>query len=259
MSDDIAIVPDEVLYRAIHDLTGLNFDGEAESEALKVVMAKIMDNEPKADELAQWIVLHSLPPALTPLSIAERYSNVQLHTLEPLEPADDPMADDYPTEAYHPEPANLLSPAPEIDSSYIIVLPEILGFDSRSDGMEWKSDAGILWFDLLQTAEKQLKASTHHHVLPHYIRKRLDSHISHPGKNYSVLEVKTAELQSETHFLFGPDNLYVVVTTSPGFSSKFSVPLNDTQKLATNLVDAFKGRVEYAELALSSMSKAFHM
>jgi len=103
MNDEIATIADDVLYRAIEDVTGLHFSGadDAEVQAFSVVLNKVLNNERTAGKFAQRVAAYGNRDACQPLPTLEKYRNIKLKTVKASPGPADPTADDYPSDASH--------------------------------------------------------------------------------------------------------------------------------------------------------------
>jgi hypothetical protein len=262
MSNDIASMANDVLYKAIKDITGLQFDGmtEAEDQALKVVIQKILSDDRTADEFVRSVASYSNTEAADISSRSKSYRSVELPTVTPQSLDGDPTMVDFPTDAWLNDtelPDALERILPAIDKSHITISPKSLGFSPDSDLLDWRSNVRHRWHAFLLNTEKQVKAKSPDHALLKQLKRKVKVHIVHRGANYSVLDLEAPASHSTTHFLFDPENLYVVIFGLHGDENRFSVPIHDSDTLAAGLIEAFDGRTDYAEFALSSMKKAF--
>ena len=109
MNDELATIADDVLYKAIEDVTGLHFSGvdDAEINAFSVVLDKVLTNERTADEFAQRVAAYSKLGASISFSTIDKYHNIRLRTMKVPAGLTDPTTDDYPSEACHSSPTKV--------------------------------------------------------------------------------------------------------------------------------------------------------
>lgn len=274
----------DLLCTALRDVTGVDFDATIPSEvaAAALLVKKLSESPDVANHLADSLARHSRSAPENNIGSIHPPHHVTLRRVKSPIPREELLPEDFPSEAsskvFFPDLISSAaggaitlielkrwddadSVAQRHHSEYVMYSPQVLGFHANKDPVNWSSDTELKWGKFLQLAET--KISSREPEKSHYsmlfsrawrdLRNKLIYSAEQKAKNYSVVELKAGTGKSTAHFLFEPNNLYVVIIYNDAKTLQSKVQASDIDTFAKEIVDAFGGHKDYAKGALESL------